>query len=95
MEQGLFLEEGSLFLFWGRIRWRKRKPPACKQVVEFQLERTTGVEPATTAWEAGMLPLHHIRIYYIIYFCTAFCNDFFLAASVENSLQRFAFFAFL
>lgn len=25
------------------------------------LERTTGFEPARTAWEAVMLPLHHIR----------------------------------
>jgi hypothetical protein len=25
-------------------------------------ERLTGLEPVTTAWEAGMLPLHHSRL---------------------------------
>ena len=26
------------------------------------LDRMTGIEPASPAWKAGMLPLHHIRI---------------------------------
>lgn len=30
------------------------------------LERVTGIEPATTAWKAVVLPLHHTRIFLIV-----------------------------
>jgi hypothetical protein len=30
-------------------------------VFHIYLERMTGIEPASPAWEAGILPLNHIR----------------------------------
>lgn len=30
------------------------------------MERITGIEPALSAWEAEVLPLNYIRIYYFI-----------------------------
>ena len=53
---------------------RKQRPSGA-----FFLERVTGIEPASPAWEAGILPLNHTRVCVFInaYYCIT--NRLFLA----------------
>ena len=41
------------------------------------LERITGIEPASSAWEAGVLPINYIRIEYILSSFPDFVNTVF------------------
>lgn len=56
------------------VRQQERRPPAGKlslrlpkktkagtRITRSGLERTTGIEPATSAWEANILPLNYVR----------------------------------
>src|SRR5215208_3838013 len=47
-------------LWEGRVIGRSRPGRACPVV--FAVERTTGIEPAFSAWEADVLPLNYIRL---------------------------------
>ena len=42
-----------------------------------RLERITGIEPASSAWEAGVLPINYIRIEYILSSFPDFVNTVF------------------
>lgn len=44
------------------IKEHGKKTPSRFTLLKLSYKRIVGFEPATTAWRAVMLPLHHIRI---------------------------------
>jgi hypothetical protein len=52
-------------------RLLKTKEPDQIALIRLRMERMTGIEPALPAWEAGVLPLNHIRKS----FAAAFASD--------------------
>ena len=42
-----------------------------------RLERTTGIEPASSAWEAEVLPINYVRTVNIVPFISSLVNNFF------------------
>ena len=34
----------------------------CRGLNRIELERVTGIEPVTNAWEAAVIPFHHTRL---------------------------------
>ena len=45
-----------------KIDKRKQVKPFCRFDLLFCLERVTGIEPASSAWKAEVLPLNHTRM---------------------------------
>ena len=45
-----------------KIDKRKQVKPFCRFDLLFCLERVTGIEPASSAWKAEVLPLNHTRV---------------------------------
>ena len=37
------------------------------------MERIMGIEPTSTAWEAVVLPMNYIRVFYLLMYSTKIC----------------------
>ena len=66
-KRGLFASEKAPLHQWNRffVRRTTKKAPHMRSL--FVLEQVTGIEPALSAWEAEVLPLHHtcdVGLYY-------------------------------
>ena len=49
-----------------KITWKENTEERFT-LLKLSYKRIVGFEPATTAWKAAMLPLHHIRIKIVTY----------------------------